>query len=130
MSEMTQTTGKRKTSIARVILTPGDGKVVINQKRTLEQHFPREAHQKAAVSPLALTERLDSYDVKVTVRGGGITGQAHAVRHGIARSLVELEADLRPALKKAGLLSRDARIVERKKYGHHKARRSPQFSKR
>jgi small subunit ribosomal protein S9 len=130
MSEMTQTTGKRKTSIARVILTPGDGKVVINQKRTLEQHFPRETHRKEALSPLALTERLDSYDVKVTVCGGGITGQAHAMRHGIARGLAELESDLRPALKKAGLLSRDARIVESKKYGHHKARRSPQFSKR
>ncbi|MDF1554224.1 MAG: 30S ribosomal protein S9, partial [Deferrisomatales bacterium] len=78
MSEMTQTIGKRKTSIARVILIPGDGKVVINQKRTLEQHFPREAHQKAALSPLAMTERLGSYDVKVTVCGGGITGQAHA----------------------------------------------------
>jgi small subunit ribosomal protein S9 len=130
MSEMSQSTGKRKTSIARVILTPGDGNVVINKKRSLEQHFPREAHQKAALSPLALTERLGSYDIKVTVRGGGITGQAHAVRHGIARGLVELEEDLRPMLKKAGLLSRDARIVERKKYGHHKARKSPQFSKR
>jgi small subunit ribosomal protein S9 len=130
MSEMSQSTGKRKTSIARVILTPGDGKVVVNRKRTLEQHFPREAHQKAVLSPLVLTERLGSYDVKVTVSGGGITGQAHAIRHGIARSLAELETDLRASLKKAGLLTRDARIVESKKYGHHKARRSPQFSKR
>jgi len=130
MSQTIQTTGKRKTSIARVILTPGDGKVVVNQKRTLEQHFPRVTHQKAALSPLELTERLGSYDVKVTVCGGGITGQAHAIRHGIARNLAELETDLRPALKKAGLLTRDARIVESKKYGHHKARRSPQFSKR
>lgn len=128
--ETTQTTGKRKTSIARVILTAGDGGIVINQSRSLEDYFPREAHRRAVLAPLALTERLSRYNVKVNVRGGGITGQAQAIRHGIARALIEAEADLRPVLKKAGLLTRDPRIVERKKYGHHKARRSCQFSKR
>ncbi len=130
MSEAVQTTGKRKTSIARVILSPGEGNFVINRKRNLEQYFPREAHQRAVLTPLAVTERLGAYDVKVTVSGGGITGQAEAIRHGIARALAEKETDLRPVLKKAGLLTRDCRIVERKKYGRHKARRSPQFSKR
>ena len=128
--ETTQTTGKRKTSIARIILTAGDGGIVINQRRTLEDYFPREAHRRAVLAPLALTERLSRYNVKVNVCGGGITGQAQAIRHGIARALIEAEADLRPILKKAGLLTRDPRIVERKKYGHHKARRSCQFSKR
>ena len=128
--ETTQTTGKRKTSIARVILTAGEGGIVINQRRTLEDYFPRESHRRAVLAPLALTERLSSYNVKVNVCGGGITGQAQAIRHGIARALIEVEADLRPILKKAGLLTRDPRIVERKKYGHHKARRSCQFSKR
>jgi len=128
--ETTQTTGKRKTSIARVILTAGEGGIVINQRRTLEDYFPRESHRRAVLAPLALTERLSRYNVKVNVCGGGITGQAQAIRHGIARALIEVEADLRPILKKAGLLTRDPRIVERKKYGHHKARRSCQFSKR
>ncbi len=128
--ETTQTTGKRKTSIARVILAAGDGAIVINQGRSLEDYFPREAHRRAVLAPLALTERLSRYNVKVNVCGGGVTGQAQAIRHGIARALIEVEADLRPILKKAGLLTRDPRIVERKKYGHHKARRSCQFSKR
>ncbi|PLX39991.1 MAG: 30S ribosomal protein S9 [Deltaproteobacteria bacterium] len=126
-----QTTGKRKTSIARVYMSEGEGKITINKDRTLEQHFPREAHQRAVVVPLNLTERLEKYDIKVNVKGGGPTGQAEAIRHGIARALVEAEGDeLRDTLKKAGLLTRDARIVERKKYGRHKARRSCQFSKR
>ncbi|TAL18443.1 30S ribosomal protein S9 [bacterium] len=125
-----RTTGKRKTSIARVTLSEGEGKIVINNGRTLEQHFPREAHQRAVLTPLAITERLAKYDVKVNVVGGGNTGQAEAVRHGIARALLEAEVELRDTLKKAGLLTRDARIVETKKYGHHKARRSCQFSKR
>ncbi|GAB4249222.1 30S ribosomal protein S9 [Deferrisoma sp.] len=128
--QMTHATGKRKTAIARVYLTPGEGQVIINRKRTLEDYFPREAHRRAVLAPLALTERLGKYNVKVTVRGGGPTGQAEAVRHGIARALVEEDPDLRPLLKRAGLLTRDARIVERKKYGHHKARKSPQYSKR
>ena len=130
MEEMIQTTGKRKNSIARVTLTSGEGKIVINQKRNLDGYFPREAHRRALLSPLVLTERLSAYDLKVTVRGGGVTGQAEAIRHGIARALVEVDGDLRAVLKKAGLLTRDHRIVERKKYGRHKARRSPQFSKR
>jgi small subunit ribosomal protein S9 len=130
MAETTQTTGKRKTSIARVILTPGKGAIVINQKRSLEDYFPREAHRRSVLAPLALTERVSQYDVKVNVCGGGTTGQAEAIRHGIARALLDVEADLRPILKKAGFLKRDCRIVETKKYGHHKARKSCQFSKR
>jgi small subunit ribosomal protein S9 len=130
MAQTVQTTGKRKTAIARVHLVPGDGKILINQKRSLEEYFPREAHRRSVLTPLNLTERLERYDIKVNVRGGGVTGQADAVRHGIARALVEIESDLRPTLKRAGLLTRDPRIVERKKYGRHKARRSAQFSKR
>jgi small subunit ribosomal protein S9 len=130
MAETIQATGKRKTSIARVSVGAGEGRIVVNRKRSLEEYFPREAHQRAVLTPLTVTERLDRYDIKVTVRGGGATGQAEAVRHGIARALVGLEEDLRPLLKKAGLLTRDPRIVERKKYGRHKARRSPQYSKR
>ncbi|MDW7712155.1 MAG: 30S ribosomal protein S9 [Deferrisomatales bacterium] len=130
MAQSIQSHGKRKTAIARVTVVPGEGKVEVNDGKSLEVYFPREAHRRAALSPLVLTERAGSYDVKVRVRGGGITGQAEAVRHGIARALVALEEDLRPILKKAGFLTRDPRIVESKKYGHHKARRSPQFSKR
>jgi len=130
MAQSIQSHGKRKTAIARVTVVPGDGKVEVNDGKTLEVYFPRETHRRAVLSPLLLTERNGSYDVKVRVRGGGITGQAEAIRHGIARALVTLEEDLRPALKKAGFLTRDPRIVESKKYGHHKARRSPQFSKR
>ncbi len=130
MSQSTQSHGKRKTAVARVTAVPGEGKILINQKRTLEEYFPREALQAAVLSPLVLADRLNRYDLKVTVRGGGITGQAEAIRHGIARALVAIEEDLRPVLKKASLLTRDARIVESKKYGHHKARKSPQFSKR
>ena len=130
MDQRIQTKGKRKTAIARVCLTPGEGKIVINKKRSVEEYFPREAHRRAVLTPLALTDRLAQYDLVVTVRGGGVTGQAEAVRHGIARALVAEDEALRPLLKKAGLLTRDPRIVERKKYGRHKARRSPQFSKR
>lgn len=130
MAESIQSHGKRKTAIARVTVVPGEGKVEVNEGKSLEVYFPREAHRRAVLSPMVLTERAEAYDVKVRVRGGGITGQAEAVRHGIARALVALEEDLRPVLKKAGFLTRDPRIVESKKYGHHKARRSPQFSKR
>ena len=130
MAQRIQKTGKRKTSIARVVMTPGEGQILINKKRSLEEYFPREAHRRAVLAPLALTERLGRYQIKVTVRGGGITGQAEAIRHGIARALAEEEENLRPLLKRAGLLTRDPRIVERKKYGRHKARRSPQYSKR
>lgn len=129
MSQL-QTTGKRKTSIARVFLSEGEGKIVINNGRTLEDYFPRETHRRAVLTPLALTELVSKYDIRVNVAGGGPTGQAEAIRHGIARALLKADATLRGKLKVAGLLTRDARIVETKKYGHHKARRSCQFSKR
>jgi small subunit ribosomal protein S9 len=122
-------TGKRKTSVARVILRPGDGATWINGK-TIEQYFPRLVHRVAALAPLKTTELLGQYDLRVRVHGGGPSGQAGAVRHGIARALVEINPELRVPLKRAGFLTRDARIVERKKAGLHKARKAPQFSKR
>ena len=125
-----QTTGKRKSSIARIFLKEGEGKITINRQKTLEEYFPREAHQRSILTPLALTEQLGKFDLMVNVCGGGVTGQAEAIRHGIARALVETDIELRGTLKDAGLLTRDARVVERKKYGRHKARKSCQFSKR
>ena len=122
-------TGKRKTSVARVILRPGDGKTWING-RTLEEYFPRAAHRVAALAPLKTASAEGTYDLRVRVHGGGITGQAGAVRHGIARALVEADPELRVPLKREGFLTRDARQVERKKAGLHKARKAPQFSKR
>lgn len=122
-------TGKRKTSVARVILRPGDGKTWING-RTLEEYFPRAAHRVAALAPLRTAGADGTYDLRVRVHGGGITGQAGAVRHGIARALVEADPELRVPLKREGFLTRDARQVERKKAGLHKARKAPQFSKR
>jgi small subunit ribosomal protein S9 len=122
-------TGKRKTSIARVILRPGDGKSWING-RSLEEYFPRQAHRKMVMAPLEVAEAAQTYDLRVRVHGGGISGQAGAVRHGIARALVEADPEIRIPLKRQGFLTRDARIVERKKAGLHKARKAPQFSKR
>ena len=122
-------TGKRKTSVARVILRPGDGKTWVNGK-SLEVYFPRLMHRTIALSPLKTTELAGQYDLRVRVHGGGPSGQAGAVRHGIARALVEVNPELRIPLKRAGFLTRDARIVERKKAGLHKARKAPQFSKR
>ena len=122
-------TGKRKTSVARVILRPGDGKTWINGK-TLEEYFPRLLHRKSVMAPLQVTELQGQYDLRVRVHGGGPSGQAGAVRHGIARALVDADPELRVPLKRAGFLTRDARIVERKKAGLHKARKAPQFSKR
>ena len=122
-------TGKRKTSVARVILRPGDGKTWING-RTLEEYFPRAAHRVAALGPLRTAGAEGTYDLRVRVHGGGVTGQAGAVRHGIARALVEADPELRVPLKREGYLTRDARQVERKKAGLHKARKAPQFSKR
>jgi small subunit ribosomal protein S9 len=122
-------TGKRKTSVARVILRPGDGKTWVNG-RTLEEYFDREMHRKMAVAPLETAGALGTYDLRVRVHGGGISGQAGAVRHGVARALVEADPELRIPLKRQGFLTRDARIVERKKAGLHKARKAPQFSKR
>jgi small subunit ribosomal protein S9 len=131
MSELAQYqgTGKRKTSVARVILRPGDGAWWING-RTLEDFFPRAALRTAATSPLRVAGVEGRFDVRARVHGGGIAGQAGALRHGIARALVEADPNLRTVLKREGLLRRDARIVERKKAGLHKARKAPQYSKR
>ncbi|MEF9934411.1 MAG: 30S ribosomal protein S9 [Clostridium sp.] len=122
-------TGRRKTSVARVRLVPGDGKIVIN-KRDIENYFGLETLKVIVKQPLNLTGTLDKYDVLVNVHGGGYTGQAGAIRHGISRALVQSDADIKPVLKRAGYLTRDPRMVERKKYGLKKARRASQFSKR
>ena len=122
-------TGKRKTSVARVILRPGDGKTWING-RSIEDYFPRATHRTAVLSPLGVAEAEGTYDLRVRVHGGGVSGQAGAIRHGIARALVEADPELRIPLKRQGFLTRDARKVERKKAGLHKARKAPQFSKR
>ncbi len=122
-------TGRRKTSIATVRLLPGNGKFIING-RDIEEYFNFETLRTVAKSPLALTDMDGKFDVIVKVIGGGFTGQAGAIRHGISRALIEADEELRPILKKAGFLTRDARMKERKKYGLKKARRAPQFSKR
>ncbi|CDF58851.1 30S ribosomal protein S9 [Thermobrachium celere] len=122
-------TGRRKTSVARVRLVPGEGNIIIN-KRDIDNYFGLETLKVIVKQPLVLTGTLDKYDVLVNVHGGGFTGQAGAIRHGIARALVQADPELRPVLKKAGFLTRDPRMVERKKYGLKKARRAPQFSKR
>jgi small subunit ribosomal protein S9 len=122
-------TGKRKRSIARVTLVPGDGKFEVN-KRSLEEFFPRPLHQTMARQPLAVSGYEGNVDVRVRVHGGGISGQAGAVRHGVARALTEIDAELRGDLKRRGFLTRDARVKERRKAGLKKARKRPQFSKR
>ena len=122
-------TGRRKTSVARVYMTPGKGNIVVNGK-TLDEYLPLETLRMVVRSPLELTETLGQFDVKINVYGGGYTGQAGAMRHGIARALLEASADYRPVLKAAGFLTRDPRAKERKKYGLKAARRAPQFSKR
>ena len=122
-------TGRRKNAIARVRLVPGSGKIVVN-KRDLDEYFDYDTLKVIVREPLAVTETLDKYDVFVNVHGGGYTGQAGAIRHGIARALLESDGELRPVLKKEGFLTRDPRMKERKKYGLKKARKSPQFSKR
>jgi small subunit ribosomal protein S9 len=122
-------TGKRKTSVARVILRPGDGTTWING-RTLEEYFPRPAHRVVVTTPLKVAGVEGKFDIRARLRGGGPSGQAGALRHGIARALVEADPNLRTVLKREGFLTRDARIVERKKAGLHKARKAPQFSKR
>ena len=123
-------TGRRKKAIARVRLIPGgEGNIVIN-KRTIDQYFGLETLKFIVRQPLVLTSTLDKYDVAVNVRGGGTTGQAGEIRHGIARALCLADETLRPSLKAAGFLTRDPRMKERKKYGLHKARKAPQFSKR
>lgn len=120
---------EEKKSVARVRLVAGDGKVIINN-RDIENYFPIETLRVIVNQPLVLTETKDKYDVLVNVHGGGFTGQAGAVRHGISRALVKADENMKPSLKKAGFLTRDPRMKERKKYGLKKARRSPQFSKR
>jgi small subunit ribosomal protein S9 len=126
---LTQTTGRRKEAIARVMLRPGTGVITING-RGFENYFTSATHRMMVVEPLRLTEQLETYDVVATLEGGGSAGQAGALRLGIARSLLELNEELRPALKKAGLLTRDSRKKETKKYGLKKARKAPQYSKR
>ena len=122
-------TGRRKKSIARVYLVPGKGDITIN-KRSMDEYFGLETLKVIVRQPLVATENADKFDVIVTVCGGGYTGQAGAIRHGIARALLQADAEFRPVLKKAGYLTRDPRMKERKKYGLKAARRAPQFSKR
>ena len=122
-------TGRRKTSVARVRLLPGSGKFTING-RDIDEYFGMETLKYVARQPLVLTDTSNAFDIIVNVHGGGFTGQSGAIRHGIARALLEADINLRPDLKKAGYLTRDSRMVERKKYGLKKARRAPQFSKR
>ncbi len=122
-------TGRRKTSTARVFLTSGSGTITVN-KRPLDGFFGREVARMIVRQPLELVEMTDKFDVTVTVRGGGSFGQAGAIRHGITRALMEYDEELRPTLRKAGFVTRDARAVERKKVGLRKARKKPQFSKR
>ena len=119
-------TGRRKTSVARVRLLPGSGKITIN-KRDIEEYFDFDTLKVLVREPLEITDTLDKYDVFVNVQGGGFTGQAGAIRHGIARALIKSDEELKPVLKKAGFLTRDPRMKERKKYGLKKARRAPQF---
>lgn len=122
-------TGRRKSSVARVRLVPGNGSILIND-REIENYIPFEALREVVKQPLVATETLGSYNILVNVHGGGYTGQAGAIRHGIARALLQADPEFRPTLKRAGLLTRDARMKERKKYGLKGARRAPQFSKR
>lgn len=122
-------TGRRKKSIARVRLVPGDGKILINE-RSLDDYFGLETLKVIVKQPLTITDTLSKFDAVCTVIGGGFTGQAGAIRHGISRALLKADEEFRPALKKAGFLTRDPRMKERKKYGLKKARRAPQFSKR
>ena len=122
-------TGRRKKSIARVYLVSGNGNITIN-KRPIDEYFGLETLKVIVRQPLVATDNVEKYDVKVNVKGGGYTGQAGAIRHGIARALLTVDADYRPTLKSAGFLTRDPRMKERKKYGLKAARRAPQFSKR
>jgi small subunit ribosomal protein S9 len=124
-----QTTGRRKRAVARVRVRPGSGKITINQ-RDVEEYFPSETHRMILTEPLRLTSTAEVYDVDASIYGGGVSGQAGALRHGIARALADLDAELRPELKRNGFLTRDAREKESKKYGLKKARKAPQYSKR
>ena len=127
--ETAQTVGRRKEAVVRVRLTPGSGKFTLNGK-SLEDYFPNKVHQQLIREPFVILEKAEQYDVVGILKGGGVTGQAGALRLAIARALIEVEAEDRPALKKAGFLTRDPRVKERKKYGLKKARKAPQYSKR
>jgi small subunit ribosomal protein S9 len=127
--EVINTIGRRKTAVARIYMTPGKGEIKVNG-RDYKEYFPFEVHQIVVQQPFVALNNGESYDIKVNVRGGGVTGQAEAARMAISRALVEYNAENRPALKKEGFLTRDPRMVERKKYGRRKARRKFQFSKR
>ena len=129
MTEPIYATGKRKTSIARVWLEPGEGKFVINE-RALKEYFGRETGEMVVLQPFDITGTRNQFDVTINVHGGGISGQSIAVRHGIAKALLQYNPDFKDALKKAGFLTRDSRVKERKKYGRRGARRRPQYSKR
>jgi small subunit ribosomal protein S9 len=129
MSDIYYSTGRRKTSTARVFLRKGSGTITVN-RQPLDKYFGRETSRMIVRQPLATTNMVDDFDINVTVRGGGNSGQAGAIRHGITRALIKYEGELRPTLRRAGFVTRDARQVERKKVGLHKARRAPQFSKR
>ena len=122
-------TGRRKESVARVFIKAGSGKIIVNDK-PVDEYFSRETGRMVVRQPLVLTDNLNTFDIMVNVAGGGESGQAGAVRHGITRALIDLDAEMKPTLKAAGLVTRDAREVERKKVGFHKARRRKQFSKR
>ena len=124
-----QTVGRRKQAIVRVRLIPGTGRFTLNG-RSIEEYFPNKVHQQSIREPFVTLEKSDQFDVLATLRGGGVTGQAGALRLAIARALIEVEPDDRPPLKKAGFLTRDPRVKERKKYGLKKARKAPQYSKR
>ena len=126
---MVEATGRRKTSVARVFLKPGKGSLRINN-RTLQEYFGRETARMIVLQPFQVTQTAGNFDIEVNVDGGGNSGQAGAIRHGITRALMEFNPDLRSSLKKAGFVTRDPRAVERKKYGRHKARKRPQYSKR
>ncbi len=127
--QTSMTVGRRKNAVARVKLSPGSGKILIN-KREIENYFPLEFMRSEVLKPFQVTDTMGRYDARITVLGGGVTGQAGAVKMGIARSLVAIDEDLRTPLRNAGLLTRDPRMVERKKYGQKKARKRFQFSKR
>jgi small subunit ribosomal protein S9 len=126
---LTQTTGRRKRAVARVNVRPGTGTITVN-RRAVDEYFPSETHRMILTEPLRLTNTTENYDIDCRIDGGGISGQAGALRHGIARALVELDPEMRSDLKKAGFLTRDDRKKESKKYGLKKARKAPQYSKR
>nr|WP_225954491.1 30S ribosomal protein S9 [Kibdelosporangium phytohabitans] len=127
--EVAQTVGRRKEAVVRVRLTPGSGQFRLNGK-SLEEYFPNKVHQQLIREPLVILDKPELFDVRANLKGGGITGQAGALRLAIARALIEIDSEDRPALKKAGFLTRDPRVKERKKYGLKKARKAPQYSKR